>query len=204
MRVCQFLDLVPKSVKTGAFTIVGCALLVGVAVSVGGMNHGRISAHGASLPVLACIAARGFCFGLLAGVLIATWAICLGYVYADARRRVMPPVLWTLVAALIPNLLGFLLYFASRRPIALPCTALRASDYAGSTIIFVVWSSRIVKRVPPGLFAGQVWRQSGDTMFFSCSRLVLGCTHRRQDPWTNHIPIIFCRSAWVSGLQKCC
>ena len=84
MRVRQFLDLVPKSVKTGAFTIVGCALLVGVAVSIGGMNHGRISAHGASLPVLACIAAQGLCFGLLGGVLIATWAICLGYVYADA------------------------------------------------------------------------------------------------------------------------
>jgi hypothetical protein len=118
MRVRQFLDLVPKGVKTGAFIIVGCALLVGVAVSIGGMNHGRISAHGASLPVLT---AQGLCFGLLAGVLIATWAICLGYVYEDARRRVMPPVLWTLVAALIPNLLGFLLYFASRRPIALPC-----------------------------------------------------------------------------------
>lgn len=121
MRFRQFLDVVPKSVQTGAFTIVGCAILVGVAVSIGGMNHGRVSAHGASLPVLACLAAQGLCFGLLAGVLIATWAICLGYVYADARRRAMPPILWTLVAAFIPNLLGFLLYFASRRPIALPC-----------------------------------------------------------------------------------
>jgi hypothetical protein len=121
MRVRQFLDVVPKSVRTGAFTIVGCALLVGVAVSIGGANHGRVSAEGASLPVLASVAAQGLCFGLLAGVLIATWAICLGYVYADARRRGMPPVLWTLVAAFIPNLLGFLLYFASRRPIALPC-----------------------------------------------------------------------------------
>jgi len=121
MRVRQFLDVVPKSVQTGAFTIVGCAVLVGVAVSIGGMNHGRASAHGASLPVLASLAAQGLCFGLLAGVLIASWAICLGYVYADARRRAMPPILWTLVAAFIPNLLGFLLYFASRRPIALPC-----------------------------------------------------------------------------------
>jgi hypothetical protein len=121
MRVPQFLDLVPKAVKAGVFIIVGCALLIGVAVSIGGRNHGRISAHGASLSVLSAIAAKGLGFGLLAGVLVATWAVCLGYVYADAQRRVMPPILWTLVAALVPNLLGFLLYFASRRPIALPC-----------------------------------------------------------------------------------
>jgi hypothetical protein len=58
---------------------------------------------------------------LLAGVVIALWILCLGYVNADARRRAMPPILWTLIAAFIPNLLGFLLYFALRRPIALPC-----------------------------------------------------------------------------------
>jgi hypothetical protein len=61
------------------------------------------------------------CFGLVAGVVIAIWILGLGYVYADARRRGMPPILWTLIAAFIPNLLGFLLYFALRRPIALPC-----------------------------------------------------------------------------------
>jgi hypothetical protein len=123
MKVRQFLDVVPRSFKTGASIIAGCAVLIGlIAVLVGGMNDGRISAHGASLPVLASVVGRGLGFGLLAGVLIAIWVICLGYVYADARRRAMPPILWTLVAAFIPNLLGFLLYFASRRPIALPCT----------------------------------------------------------------------------------
>ena len=80
MRVPQFLDLVPKAVKAGVFIIVGCALLIGVAVSIGGRNHGRISAHGASLSVLSAIAAKGLGFGLLAGVLVATWAVCLGYV----------------------------------------------------------------------------------------------------------------------------
>jgi hypothetical protein len=59
--------------------------------------------------------------GLLAGSIAGIWALCLGYVYADARSRSMPPILWTLIAALIPNLLGFLLYFALRRPFTIPC-----------------------------------------------------------------------------------
>jgi hypothetical protein len=33
----------------------------------------------------------------------------------------MRPVLWVLVAALFPHLLGFLLYFVLRQPIASPC-----------------------------------------------------------------------------------
>jgi hypothetical protein len=122
MKFRQFLSVVPKSFKTAASIIAGCAVVTGVAaVLIGSMNNGSISAQGASLPVLASLAGRGLGFGLLGGVLVATWVLCLGYVYADARRRAMPPILWTLVAAFIPNLLGFLLYFASRRPIALPC-----------------------------------------------------------------------------------
>jgi hypothetical protein len=59
--------------------------------------------------------------GLLVGALAAIWILCLGYVYADARRRAMPPVPWTLIAMLVPNLLGFLFYFALRKPLAAPC-----------------------------------------------------------------------------------
>jgi hypothetical protein len=73
--------------------------------------------RGCFVPALAA----GIGIGLLVGVVMAIWALCLGYVNADARRRGMPPILWTLIAALIPNLLGFLLYFAIRKPIALPC-----------------------------------------------------------------------------------
>jgi hypothetical protein len=122
MKIRQFLDIVPKPVKTAGFAIVGCGVVIGTAaVLIGGMNDGRFSAHSASGPVLATLIAQGLGLGLLGGVLLATWALGLGYVYADARRRAMPPILWTLVATFIPNLLGFLLYFACRRPIALPC-----------------------------------------------------------------------------------
>jgi len=122
MSVRQFLDVVPKTVKTVASVIAGGGMLIGLVGAVVKANtNGQISARGASFPVLASIAARGLGFGLLAGVVISLWVLGLGYVYADARRRGMPPILWTLIVAFIPNLLGFLLYFALRRPIALPC-----------------------------------------------------------------------------------
>jgi hypothetical protein len=70
-------------------------------------------------PLLGSIAGLGV--GLLGGGFTAIWLICLGYVYADARRRAMPPILWTLAAILFPNLLGFLLYYLLRKPLGLPC-----------------------------------------------------------------------------------
>jgi hypothetical protein len=122
MSVRQFLDVVPKSVKTIAAVIAGGGVLIGVAGTLIKANSGgQLCARGASFPVLASIAAHGAGFGLLAGVVIAIWILGLGYINADARRRGMPPILWSLIAAFIPNLLGFLLYFALRRPIALPC-----------------------------------------------------------------------------------
>jgi hypothetical protein len=113
MSVRQFMDVVPKSVKIAAAAIAGGGGLIGL---VGALVTGDV-AHSGFVPVLP----PGIGFGLLAGVVIAIWILGLGYVNADARRRGMPPILWTLIAAFIPNLLGFLLYFALRQPIALPC-----------------------------------------------------------------------------------
>lgn len=120
MKFPQWLSVVPKSVQTAAPFIVSCATLIGVVAGFfSGTAAGRIPAGSVSPHVLGSLAGLGM--GLLAGVVIAVWVICLGYVYADARRRAMPPILSTLMAAFIPNLLGFLIYFVIRRPIALPC-----------------------------------------------------------------------------------
>jgi len=105
MSIRKFLDVVPKFVKTAAVVIAGGGVLIGLAVT---LIDGK-----------AVIAGLGL--GLLVGVVIAIWILGLGYVNADARRRGMPPILWTIIAAFIPNLLGFLLYFALRRPVASPC-----------------------------------------------------------------------------------
>ncbi len=120
MKRRRFLSVVPKSVQMGAFVIVGCAALAGL---VTGYLHGK-EAHQAYEQgfALHTISVDGG-LGLLAGIVIAIWLLCLGYVNADARQRAMAPILWTLIALLVPNLLGFLLYFAMRRPLTVTCTS---------------------------------------------------------------------------------
>jgi len=60
-------------------------------------------------------------FGILAGVVGAAYLLLIGYVNRDSKRRGMSPVLWTLVAILVPNLLGILLYFVLRQPLVHAC-----------------------------------------------------------------------------------
>jgi hypothetical protein len=59
--------------------------------------------------------------GILAGVGGGAYLLLLGYVNRDAKRRGMSPTLWTLVAILIPNALGILLYFVLRQPLTSGC-----------------------------------------------------------------------------------
>jgi RNA polymerase subunit RPABC4/transcription elongation factor Spt4 len=59
--------------------------------------------------------------GLLVGAVVACYLLLIGYITRDARRRGMSPVLWTLVAILVPNALGMILYFILRTPIRSAC-----------------------------------------------------------------------------------
>jgi hypothetical protein len=52
---------------------------------------------------------------------VAVIALLVGYVNADARRRGMRYILWTLLAVLVPNAIGIVLYFVLRDPIKRPC-----------------------------------------------------------------------------------
>jgi len=61
--------------------------------------------------------------GLAAGTLAAAYFLLAGYIYTDALRRGMPPIPWTALAVLIPNCVGFVLYFVLRKPILHPCPA---------------------------------------------------------------------------------
>jgi len=54
--------------------------------------------------------------GLVAGTLLGCYFLLIGYVNRDAGRRGMSRLLWTLVAILIPNGLGIILYFVLRQP----------------------------------------------------------------------------------------
>ena len=59
--------------------------------------------------------------GVLAGVAAGIFLLFVGYVNRDAKRRGMSPLLWTLVVFLIPNALGFILYFVLRQPLQSAC-----------------------------------------------------------------------------------
>ena len=63
----------------------------------------------------------GTLIGLGGGTLACAWVLLAGYVYADAARRSMPRIPWTALAVLIPNCVGFVLYFLLRKPILHPC-----------------------------------------------------------------------------------
>jgi hypothetical protein len=55
--------------------------------------------------------------GLLVGILV----LLIGYINADARRRGMRHVMWTLLAIFVPNSIGIILYFVFREPLLARC-----------------------------------------------------------------------------------
>jgi RNA polymerase subunit RPABC4/transcription elongation factor Spt4 len=59
--------------------------------------------------------------GLGAGIVLSCYLLFIGYINRDAKRRGMSPILWTLVAVLIPNGLGILLYFILRQSLRGAC-----------------------------------------------------------------------------------
>ena len=61
------------------------------------------------------------CLGLLAGIAGVAYLLLIGYINRDAKRRGMSAVLWTIVAIIIPNALGIILYFILRQPLSRTC-----------------------------------------------------------------------------------
>jgi RNA polymerase subunit RPABC4/transcription elongation factor Spt4 len=59
--------------------------------------------------------------GLLAGLFFPCYLLLIGYVNRDAGRRSMNRVVWTLLAVLVPNGLGIVLYFLLRQPLPSLC-----------------------------------------------------------------------------------
>ena len=60
-------------------------------------------------------------FAVLMGLFAFAYGYLIAYVNGDARRRGMRPVIWTLIAALVPNGIGFLAYFLMREPLLRRC-----------------------------------------------------------------------------------
>jgi hypothetical protein len=64
----------------------------------------------------------GTAIGVGVGTVAAAFILLTGYVYADSSRRGMPPIPWTALALLVPNGVGFVLYFLLRKPMLHPCS----------------------------------------------------------------------------------
>ena len=60
-------------------------------------------------------------FAVVMPLFLAVYVLLVGYVNADARRRGMRHVMWTLLAIFIPNAIGFILYFIMREPLLRAC-----------------------------------------------------------------------------------
>jgi len=55
------------------------------------------------------------------GALVASYALLLGYVSRDVKRRGMSPGLWMLVCVVLPGGIGAVVYFMLRQPILSRC-----------------------------------------------------------------------------------
>jgi hypothetical protein len=61
-----------------------------------------------------------FSFGMPS--IVFGYVLLIGFVNGDAKRRGMRYVMWTFLAALVPNALGIILYFLFRDPLPTPCS----------------------------------------------------------------------------------
>ncbi len=110
-----------KIIPPVAWVVAGAALLVWFGLVVP-LILGSARPGPGEPPVWALSALLSF-----AGVVLSIWVLMVFYVNADARRRQMNRLLWTLLVIFIPNAIGFIVYFLLRQPIARPCPRCRTA-----------------------------------------------------------------------------
>lgn len=70
-------------------------------------------------------------FCLAMAIVIFAYVMLIGYINADAKRRGMRYVMWTLLAIFLPNSIGIILYFVLRDPLLIQCAHCGAAGRAG-------------------------------------------------------------------------
>jgi len=70
-------------------------------------------------------------FSLWPAIIVFIWIMLIGYINADARRRGMRYIVWTLLAIFVPNTLGIILYFLLRDPLLVRCPQCGAQGRPG-------------------------------------------------------------------------
>jgi hypothetical protein len=74
----------------------------------------RHDAHPMPLPALICVMT-------FVGLLMIALSMMVGYVNRDAKRRGMSPTLWTILVLVVPNAIGYIIYFLAREPLVYGC-----------------------------------------------------------------------------------
>jgi hypothetical protein len=106
--------LVPEGARwTAALVCLAVAALMGAIFILPGFA----AKDGTALLVMSPF----FLLSLVGAAFLGAYVLLVGYVFADARRRGMNHVLWTLLAIFIPNAIGIILYFILRDPVPVPC-----------------------------------------------------------------------------------
>jgi len=95
------------------------SIVLAVAVFLASMwwfNHGPILPHRrpGSLPMR-------LMFGYTTGAALASYALLVGYVSRDTKRRKMSTALWMLIVVVMPGGIGALVYFMLRQPSLIRC-----------------------------------------------------------------------------------
>lgn len=109
-----------KFIPAAAWAVAGVVLLLWFAVAVP-LILGTVRPGPGEPPVWLLGAILAF-----AGIVLGIWVAMIFYVNADAGRREMNRLLWTLIVIFVPNAIGFIVYFLLRRPIASLCPKCRA------------------------------------------------------------------------------
>jgi hypothetical protein len=123
-KFTEELRIIPRWLIFTCLTLYIIALIVGVSVNLANMGSSRdvFPPDLRDQPLLASLALGGLI--TLVSILISATLFMFGYVYRDAKRRDMNPILWTIVVLILSpsfGVLSLIIYLLVREPLPYAC-----------------------------------------------------------------------------------
>ena len=119
----RFMDEM-RIIPRGAWFIAPLAYVTAIVAAVFSVYHNKTGDAFFTWPVLVPMV-------ILGGTVMACYVLMIGYISGDARRRGMNHLGWMLLAIVVPNALGIVLYFVLRKPRTLHCPECSAAVEPG-------------------------------------------------------------------------